>query len=117
MSEATMRSGGYELEGVFMPDDPALRTRPRWDGTITLGNVVTVVVFVGTILIWSLRLEGRVNSVEREQQVLSARLTEDRGVARAANQEIKAAISRLDDKLTQYLLSQSQGRNGNNQSR
>lgn len=37
------------------------RSRLHWDGTISAGNVLTALALLASMLIWGLRLEGRVD--------------------------------------------------------
>lgn len=76
-----------------------------WDGTVTAGNVLTAATLLLGLLVWGLRLEGRVDRQEDRQlrfEVLTTQhRTEDRAAEMAALSELRQALRRIEDILLQ----------------
>jgi hypothetical protein len=82
----------------------------RWDGTISAGNVLTAIALFAGMLIWGIRLEGRVDAGERrterleaardrddrETQKLVEQLGEMRGVLAAIREDQRAMRALLE---------------------
>lgn len=77
--------------------------RLRWDGVVTAGNALTIISFLGMILVWSLRLEGRVDGAVKDMTILQKRVEMSEARSDRNDANIQAAIQRLDDKITQLL--------------
>ncbi len=99
-------------------DDPNASGAPRfplrWDGVVTAGNVLTAVAFLSTLIVWSLRLENRVDMAVKDVDGLQKRLEQTDARRDRSDNEIKTSLQRLDDKLTRYFLDAA--RPGNRQS-
>lgn len=75
----------------------------HWDGTITAGNVLTALAMFVGILVWGMRLEGRVDASEMRQaqfeQLSRERRTEDLANAAEALRDVKASLVRIENHL------------------
>jgi hypothetical protein len=89
---------------------PPGRLNLRWDGVVTAGNALTLIGMVSAVLIWGIRLEGRVDHESQlrtrlEAQVQQDRKTDDRlfevvrQEIRVQGEQTRAALDRLADKL------------------
>lgn len=76
-----------------------------WDGTITAGNVLTAGTLLITLLIWGLRLEGRVDRQgdrqDRFEIVVAQHRQDDRQAELVALSELRQALRRIEDILLQ----------------
>jgi Tfp pilus assembly protein PilO len=76
-----------------------------WDGTVTAGNLLTATTLLLGLLVWGLRLEGRVDRQEERQgrfeQLSAQHRTEDRQAELAALAELRQALRRIEDILLQ----------------
>ena len=86
-----------------------------WDGTITAGNVLTAATLLLGLLVWGLRLEGRVDRQEERQirfeNVTTQHRAEDRQAELAALAELRQALRRIEDILLQQARDMRQGSN------
>lgn len=89
-------------------DDPHA-FRLRWDGVVTAGNALTIISLMVMVLVWSLRLEGRVDGAVKDVGTLQKRveMSEDRSIRNDA--AIQSSLQRLDDKITRLLLDTQRG--------
>lgn len=75
----------------------------RWDGTITAGNVLTAGALVLGLVVWGLRLEGRVDRADDRQEayerVSMQYRTEDRQNGDRALTEVRTSLRRIEDYL------------------
>jgi hypothetical protein len=102
-----MSHGTYVLEGVLMdaPDHDGGPKYPlRWDGVVTAGNILSIVAFLGTLIIWSLRLEGRVDAAVKDMDNLQKRVEQGEVRHDRSDANIASSLQRLDDKITRLLL-------------
>ncbi|HEV7455174.1 MAG TPA: hypothetical protein VGN96_00240 [Roseococcus sp.] len=81
--------------------DRTASRRLHWDGTVTAGNVLTAATMVLALVVWGLRLEGRVDRTEERQRAFEALSTQSRIEDRASNAQtvadIRAGIRRIED--------------------
>jgi septal ring factor EnvC (AmiA/AmiB activator) len=94
-----------------MPGDQQEHRALRWDGTVTAGNLLTAVAMCAALLVWGIRLEGRVDSTERRTERLEqARDRDDREtqslVAQLAGLSATLAAIREDQRAMRALLEQ-----------
>jgi hypothetical protein len=82
----------------------------RWDGTVTAGNALTALAMCAGMLIWGMRLEGRVDATDhrtarlevardrddRETQALAAQIGEMRGLLAAIRDDQRALRALLE---------------------
>ena len=77
------------------------RRRLHFDGTVTAGNLLTAIGILATMLVWGLRLEGRVDTevVERRRMEaeLDRRLIADAQRERDGFSELRAGLRRIED--------------------
>lgn len=82
-----------------MSDAPRMKSL-NWDGTITAGNVLTAGTLLIGLLVWGLRLEGRVDRGEERQLRFEATTsqyrTEDRASQLAAMAELRGSLRRIE---------------------
>jgi hypothetical protein len=83
----------------------------RWDGTITAGNLLTAVAMCAALVIWGVRLEGRVDGMDRRTERLEqARDRDDREtlalVAQLAGLNATLQAIREDQRAMRGLLEQ-----------
>jgi hypothetical protein len=93
--------------------DTAPRRTLTWDGTVTAGNVLTAATLLLGLLVWGLRLEGRVDRQEDRQQRFEATTTlhrqEDRQAELVALADLRQALRRIEDILLQQARDPRQG--------
>jgi hypothetical protein len=77
--------------------------RLRFDGTITAGNLLTVLGMVAALLIWGLRLESRVDQQDLLRLQLEKRLDSSEAGQAVAAGEIKAQIRDVASKLDRLI--------------
>jgi hypothetical protein len=77
--------------------------RLRFDGTITAGNLLTVLGMVAALLVWGLRLESRVDQQELMRQQLEKRLDGNEAAQSMASSDIKAQIRDVAAKLDRLI--------------
>ena len=90
----------------LLQDDDGNR-RLRFDGTITAGNLITTIVVVGGLLVWGLRLEGRVDTetqMRQEQHTdilyrLESGQVREQGNSDDIKRELSAISTKLDTKM------------------
>ena len=98
----------------------------RWDGTITAGNLLTAISMTILIVVWGVRLEGRVNLEDHLRQALEASMAISLQDLKASQQseirhleqrialeaqhgrrnaaDIKAWLQRIDDRLNSVII-------------
>jgi hypothetical protein len=99
---------GGDLEaGMSKLGDQDERRALRWDGTVTAGDLLTAVSLVVALLVWELRLEGRVTLQEerqaRHEAQVAARFSAEGERERESFREVKESLRRIED----YLLRRS----------
>lgn len=77
--------------------------RLRFDGTITAGNLLTIGGLLATLLVWGLRLEGRVDQQDLMRVQLEKRIDSNEAGQAAAAGEIKAQIRDVSVKLDRLI--------------
>lgn len=93
-----------------MADQPPAGRGLRWDGVVTAGNALTLIGMVSAVLIWGLRIEGRVSHESDLRARLEARVEQDRRTddrlfevvraeIRSQGEQTRAALDRLADKI------------------
>lgn len=84
---------------------PPSKKAIHWDGTVTAGNVLTAATLTVTLLVWGLRLEGRVDLAEARQARFEAEARQQRAEDKAAEMagfsELRAAMTRIENILLQ----------------
>lgn len=75
--------------------------RIRFDGTITAGNILTAVGMLLALVVWGLRLEGRVDLQERAQTQLERVVERNDGEIKQALRDMSGKIDRMLERLTQ----------------
>lgn len=77
----------------------------RWDGTITAGNVIVAFSLLVSLLVWGLRLEGRVDLTEARQRAFEAiserQRSEDKAAEALGFAELRAGLHRIENILLQ----------------
>ena len=77
------------------------RRRIHWDGTVTAGNVLTAAAMVFALIVWGLRLEGRVDLQEerqaRHEAAVTLRFSEDAVREQRSFDEVKRSLARIED--------------------
>lgn len=72
----------------------------RWDGAVTAGNVLTVIAMLAALIVWGVRLEGRVDRADQRQQIFETQAAALRQQDRADNleqlREVKASLTRIE---------------------
>ena len=82
-----------------MSDDRRDLRALHWDGTITAGNVLTAGAMMLALLVWGMRLEGRVEQTEAR----TARLEVQRIADDQATLVLREALSRMQADQTSML--------------
>lgn len=84
-------------------EESAAKRRIHWDGTITAGNVLTAAAMVLALIVWGLRLEGRVDLQDERQARLEASVTlrfaEDAARETRSFDDVKRSLARIEDYL------------------
>lgn len=103
--------------------DPLRRkTGFRWDGVVTLGNVLTMLGMLAsllslgiTIIIWGVRLEGRADQLAERQITFELEMRREQERDATAFRDIKVTIEgqgrdtrQALDQIMRHLLTQSQ---------
>lgn len=77
------------------------KQRIHWDGTITAGNLLTASAMVLALVVWGLRLEGRVDRTEERQRAFESISTQyrldDRNAEAASFAELRSSLRRIED--------------------
>lgn len=85
------------------PQEQEAAKRLRWDGTITAGNALTFASMVLMLVVWGVRLEGRVDRSDERQaryELVSQQIrTEDREAAAVERADVRASLRRIEDYL------------------
>ena len=85
----------------------------HWDGTVTAGNVLTAASLLLPLLVWGLRLEGRVDLTEARQRTFEAvserQRSEDKASEALGFSELRAGIHRIENILLQQVRETRQG--------
>lgn len=71
----------------------------RFDGTITLGNLLTALGMVVPVFIWGTTVETRLAEKTAEIRAIEQRQDRDGRSHTDAQSEIKASLRRIEDKL------------------
>ncbi len=74
---------------------PPERSKLHWDGTITAGNLLTAVAMLVAMLVWGLRLEGRVDLQQTVAALHTARILTLETKDQADTREIAAVRESL----------------------
>lgn len=77
--------------------------RIRFDGTITAGNILTAGGMILALVVWGVRLEGRVDQQDQARVALEQRVSESTAQTRSIEQEIKQALRDLSNKLDRLI--------------
>lgn len=81
--------------------DRLSKRRIHWDGTVTAGNLLTAITMVLALVVWGLRLEGRVDRTEERQhrfESISAQYRlDDRKAEADAFAELRSSLRRIED--------------------
>ncbi len=96
---------------------PRERLILHWDGSITAGNLITAVSMLVLVVVWGIRLEGRVNMEALARRnlahsVASAVLNLEEQIKAAdesrhqAETDIKSWLERIDGRLGEIMLKQ-----------
>ena len=71
----------------------------NFDPTINLGHILTMVVVLTPVLVWGLRLEGRVDLNKQSITYLERVLEQQRADLHAVTTDIKGALLRIEAKI------------------
>lgn len=85
-----------------MSDDAqhaALLRRIKYDPTINAGHVLTFVAMLLTVLVWGMRLEGRVDKIEAATTLRGEQYRADQERVRESMTELKGMGRRIEDKV------------------
>ena len=89
------------------PTDPRAhdpnRGRLRFDPTINAGHVLTAGVLMVTLLVWGVRLEGRVDHEAELRRRVEVRIDSVEQRNQTALFELKQAMQRVADKLDRVI--------------
>jgi len=77
--------------------------RIRFDGTITAGNILTAGGMILALVVWGVRLEGRVDVREQAHAALEQRIADSSAQSRGIEQEIKQSLRDLSIKLDRLI--------------
>lgn len=84
-------------------DPPYHHRRIRFDGTITAGNILTAGGMILALVVWGVRLEGRVDQQDQARVALEQRVSESTAQTRNIEHEIKQALRDLSNKLDRLI--------------
>lgn len=77
-----------EIKGTFIPPGDRRQNGWRYDPTITLGHLLTTFSLLAGLIVWGVRLEGRIDG---HDQALT--------YWRNQNGDIKRSLERIEDRL------------------
>jgi len=88
---------------VIKVSDDAGKRRLQFDGTITAGNILTAAAMLTGLLVWGLRLEGRIDTEivarSRLEVEIDRRFVSDAQRERDAFGQLRDGLRRIEDLL------------------
>ena len=82
---------------------PHPERRWRFDGTITLGNLITAIPLILGLIGWGFRMEGRADRQEFRIDQVELRMDRDSAAAAASQSEIKQTLRDVAAKLDRLI--------------
>lgn len=80
-------------------DHSPFRLRVRYDPTVNAGHVLTMLTVVMSVVVWGLRLEGRVDGEEAARKSFVEQYQRDLSRNDRALDELKTMTRRIEDKV------------------
>lgn len=78
---------------------PRSRFALHLDPTITYGHIITTAAVLASLVVWGVRLEGRVNIEEKLRENLERQWSRDQARDAETFGEIKSALIRIEQKI------------------
>lgn len=77
--------------------------RLRFDGTINAGHIMTTVGLIATVIVWGVRLEGRVDHESDIRGRIEKRIEEVEARSADGATKLEASLRRIEEKIDRVI--------------
>lgn len=79
------------------------KRRIRFDGTVNAGHILTTVSLIGAVVIWGVRLEGRVDHESDIRGRIEKRIEEVEARSADGATKLEASLRRIEEKIDRVI--------------